>query len=106
MAKYLIKANYTSEGVKGVLSGGGSARREAVEKAVAGLGGRLEGFYFAFGDTDAYVIVDLPDEISAAAVSLTTGASGAVRISTVQLLTPEQVDEAAKKSVEYTPPGG
>ena len=105
MAKYLIKADYTTEGAKGVLKGGGSARRSAVEEMVKGLGGSVDDFFFAFGATDAFVIVDLPDNVTAAAVALAVGASGAVGIETVVLLTPEEIDQASHKSVDYHPPG-
>ena len=105
MAKFLWKASYTSEGVKGVLKDGGTGRRAAVEQAVEGLGGKLESLYFALGEHDLYAIADLPDSVTATAVSLTVNASGAVALETVELLTPEQVDEASKKSVEYRPPG-
>jgi uncharacterized protein with GYD domain len=106
MAKYLLKGSYTNEGVKGLLKGGGSARREAVSQMTETLGGRVEAFYFAFGEDDVYVIVDLPDNVTAAAVALVVNASGGVGVDTVILLTPEEVDEAAKKSVDYSPPGG
>jgi uncharacterized protein with GYD domain len=106
MAKYLLKASYTTDGVKGVLKDGGSGRRAAVEQTVRGLGGSLESFYFAFGDTDAYVVVDLPDNATATAISLVVNAAGGAQVTTVPLLTPEEADEAAKKSVEYRPPGG
>jgi len=105
MAKFLWKASYTSDGVKGVLKEGGSGRQSAVEKVVEGLGGKVEAFYFALGEHDVYVIAELPDTVTATAVSLTVNASGVVALQTVELLTPEQVDEASKKSVEYRPPG-
>jgi uncharacterized protein with GYD domain len=106
MAKYLVTASYTSEGMKGVIAKGGSARREAVEKLVTGLGGRLESFHFGFGKHDAYVIVDLPDNVGAAAVGMAVGASGLASARTTVLLTPEEVDRAAATTVNYTPPGG
>jgi uncharacterized protein with GYD domain len=100
-----VEGVYTSDGVKGVLKEGGTGRRAAVEKVVEGLGGKVEGFYFALGEHDVYVIAELPDTVTATAVSLTVNASGVVALQTVELLTPEQVDEASKKSVEYRPPG-
>jgi uncharacterized protein with GYD domain len=106
MPKFLIDASYTSEGVKGVQSSGGSARVEAVTKAVEGLGGKLECFYFAFGDRDVYTVIDVPDNESAVALAIAVGASGLVNIRTTPLVTPEEVDAAAQKSVSYTPPGG
>jgi len=106
MAKYLLKASYTTDGVKGVMKDGGSGRRAAVEETVRGLGGSLESFYFAFGDTDAYVVVDLPDNATAAAISMVVNAAGGAQVTTVPLMTPEEADEATKKSVEYRPPGG
>ena len=105
MAKFLWKASYTSDGVKGVLKEGGTGRQAAVEKVVEGLGGKVEAFYFALGEHDVYVIADLPDTVTATAVSLTVNASGVVALQTVELLTPEQVDEASKKSIDYRPPG-
>ena len=105
MPKYLIEASYTLEGVKGVQSAGGSARRDAVAQVAESVGGQLEAFYFAFGDRDAHVVVDLPDNESAAAVALTVNASGGATVKTTVLLTPEEVDAAAKRSVDYKPPG-
>lgn len=105
MAKYLWKVSYSAEGVGGVVKEGGSSRRATVEKLVSGLGGTLESFYFAFGEYDAFVIADLPDDKTAAAVSLTVGATGAASLDTVKLLSPEEVDEATKISVSYRPPG-
>jgi uncharacterized protein with GYD domain len=105
MPKYLVEASYTSEGMKGVISKGGSARRDAVAKTVADLGGTIEGFYFAFGDTDAFVICDLPDNVSAAAIGMAVGASGGASCKTTVLLTPDEVDRAAKTQVGYTAPG-
>ena len=105
MPKYMIQASYNPEGVEGLLSKGGSSRRDAVEQAVRGLGGSLETFYFAFGDSDVYAIVDLPDNEAATAVTLSVNGSGAVSSKTVVLLTVDQVDEAAKRSVDYQPPG-
>jgi uncharacterized protein with GYD domain len=106
MAKFLWKANYTTEGAKGILTEGGTGRRAAVEQMTEALGGKVEAFYYAFGGDDVYVITELPDNTSAAAVSLAVNAAGAVRLETVQLLTAEEMDEATKKSVEYRPPGG
>jgi uncharacterized protein with GYD domain len=105
MPKYLIEASYTLDGVKGVQSAGGSSRRDAVAKVAESVGGRLESFYFAFGDHDVYTILELPDNESAAAVALTVNGSGGVTIRTVVLLTPEEVDAAANRSVEYRAPG-
>ena len=87
------------------LKDGGSKRRAAAERAIKDLGGKLEAFYFAFGDTDAFVIADIPDNMSAAAVALAVSASGAVHAKTTVLMTPEEMDQATKKSVSYRPPG-
>ena len=105
MAKYMMKANYTVEGTKGLIKDGGSARRAAVQKAVEGLGGRMECFYFTLGEPDAFAIMDVPDTVSIVAMSLAVNATGGAHVSTTVLLTPEQIDEAAKKSVGYRPPG-
>jgi uncharacterized protein with GYD domain len=106
MPKYLIQASYTLDGVKGLQSEGGSSRRKAVADAVEGVGGSLESFYFAFGDADAYVTVELPDNEAAAAVALTVNAAGGATTTTTLLLTPEEIDSAAKRSVDYRAPGG
>jgi uncharacterized protein with GYD domain len=105
MPKFLIEASLTTQGVKGVQGEGGTSRRAAVAKAVESAGGQLESFYFAFGDRDVYVVADFPDNASAAAMALAVNSSGAVATRTVVLLTPEEVDAAAKRSVDYRPPG-
>ena len=105
MAKFLIKASYTADGAKGLLKEGGTKRKEVVEKMISGNGGKLEAFYFAFGDHDVYAIAELPDAVTVAALALTISASGLVSISTTILLTPGEVDMATKKSINYRPPG-
>ena len=105
MAKYLLTASYTADGVKGLMKDGGSKRRQAAEAAVKSVGGRMEAFYFAFGEHDAIVLVDAPDNASVAAASMAINASGAVQTKTVVLLTPEEVDQATKKTATYQPPG-
>jgi len=106
MPKYLIKANYTLEGLKGVRTKGAKSRADAVDNMVNGMGGTVESFYFAFGDADVYVVADLPDDESAAAVAFTVSAAGGATTSTVKLLTVEQADAALGLSVDYVPPGG
>jgi len=105
MPKYLLEVSYTHDGIKGVKSEGGSARVAAATEAIKALGGKIESFYFAFGDADAHVIADLPDNASAASLALTVGASGGATVRTVVLLTPEEVDAATKKQTPYRPPG-
>ena len=94
-----------AKGYKGLLKEGGSGRRKAIEKVVKSAGGRVESIYYAFGETDIYVIVDLPDNASMAGLSLVINASGAVTAKTVVLMSPEEVDEATKKTNDYRPPG-
>ncbi len=105
MPKYLARCNYVGEGIKGLLKEGGSSRRAVVEKLVESMGGTVEAFYYAFGETDLYVIADLPDNESMTAVALMVAASGAIEIKTTVLITPEEVDEAVKKTPLYRPPG-
>ena len=135
MAKYLAQISYTTEGVKGLLKEGGTKRvdvakqltkeltkelsttsirppltmtycsMEAVDHLIKGVGGTLETFYYAFGDCDVILIMDLPDNASAAALSLAVSASGAAKVKTTTLLTPEEIDKATKKDVHYRPPG-
>ena len=105
MKKYLIKASYNANGVKGLIEDGGSKRKSEVQKMIAALGGKLESFYYAFGETDAYITLDLPDDVSALAVGLKVNAAGLVSTSTTVLLSPEDIDAASKISVSYRAPG-
>lgn len=105
MPKFLVQGTYSVDGHKGLLKQGGSARRDAISKLLESVGGRLEAVYFAFGKDDFIIIGDMPDNVSASAVGLNAAASGAVaNIRTTVLLTAEEVDQAAKKSVVYRPP--
>lgn len=104
MPKYLVQANYVGEGLKGLLKEGGSSRRAAVEKLVGSVGGKVEAFYFAFGGTDLFIIADIPDNVSAAALSLTVNAAGVVTTKVTVLLTAEEIDAATKKTVSYRAP--
>jgi uncharacterized protein with GYD domain len=97
--------SYSSEGARGLVGQGGTARRVAITEMVESVGGRVEACYFAFGDDDLIVIGEVPDEVAAAALSMRTAASGAAMSRTVVLLTPEQVDEAVQRDVQYRPPG-
>ena len=105
MPKYLITGGYTASGIKGVISEGGSGRRDAVAKLASSVGGKLDSMYFAFGGDDYYITVDLPNNEAAAAVAMTVAATGAVSPRTVVLLSPEDVDAAAKLSPSYRAPG-
>jgi uncharacterized protein with GYD domain len=105
MAKLLITGKYTADGTKGLIKEGGSKRKAAVEKAVKALGGKLESMYYAYGDADVYVVIDMPDITSGLALSLVVNASGAVHINTIPLMTVEEVDAACKKSVDYRAAG-
>jgi uncharacterized protein with GYD domain len=105
MPKYLFEVDYTAEGTRGLIKDGGSKRQAVVEKAIAGLGGKVEAFYFTFGTRDAFVIAEFPDNVSAVALSLAVSASGAVAYRTTPLITPAEIDQAVKKKVGYKPPG-
>jgi uncharacterized protein with GYD domain len=104
MPRYLFTADYSPEAAKTIMATGGTARATNIEKMVAGLGGTMESFHFAFGSDDAFVIVDLPDAQSAAAVALTISGSGVARVRTTVLLTPDQLDAAAQIHPDYQPP--
>lgn len=105
MGKYLISASYTVEGMKGLIKGGGgTARKQAIEALLKSVGS-LESIYYAFGQEDVYLIASVPDHVSAAAIALTVNASGAASVKTTILMTPEEVDQAAKKTVSYRAPG-
>ena len=105
MPRYLIAANYSAEGEKGLLAKGGSARRASVSEMVEKLGGKVETFDFAFGADDVFTVVDLPDNVTAAAIGLAVGASGLTTVRTIVLLTPEEIDAAAQKHADYHGPG-
>ncbi|MFD1213548.1 GYD domain-containing protein [Arthrobacter sp. GCM10027362] len=105
MTKYLFQANYVGQGIKGLMQEGGSKRREAVVQALESLGGSLDCMYYAFGDTDVLGVFDLPDQASAAALSLMINASGAVDLRLTPLMTPEDLDAATAKTPSYRPPG-
>src|SRR3954462_6073379 len=104
MPRFLFEASYTVEGLKGLRRQGGSGRREAVARAAQSVGGRLEHFYFAFGEHDAFAVADLPDNESAAAFALAVSEAGGANVRTVVLVTPEEGDAAVKRSVESPPP--
>ena len=109
MSKYLFCTSYTVEGLKGLIKEGGSKRREAVAQALKSLGGTLEAYYYAFGGTDLFIIMDLPDNVSATAASLVSNVAGTSKIETIVLITPKEVDQAAdlakEKMAAYRPPG-
>ena len=105
MPKYLIQANYAVEGVKGLIKEGGTGRRAAIENLAKSVGGSVEALYYALGDTDIFVLMDLPDNASAAAIALTVGASGVATVKTTVLLTAAEIDAAASKTPTYRPPG-
>jgi len=106
MAKYLLKVSYSPEGIKGVMKEGGTGRVAGIEKLLAGVGGSLESFYFAFGADDVYAIADVPDHATAMAIAATIGSSGAISsYETVVLVEPSEVDAAMGKSIGYRPPG-
>ena len=105
MAKYLFQMSYTAGGAEGLRGEGGTSRRAAFDELMKSAGGSLESFYYAFGETDAYIIADLPDNEAATAVALTADSAGAVAMKTTVLIDPETVDAAVKRTVNYRPPG-
>lgn len=105
MPKYMAKFRYTPDGVKGLLKEGGTKRRQATEELIKSLGGKLEAYYFTFGEEDGFALVDLPDNINAAAASLVVSATGAAVTSITVILTAEELDLVSKRSATYRPPG-
>ena len=105
MPRYLARASYTNEGLQGLMQEGGTSRRDALGATIASVGGTVEAFYYAFGEDDLYIIMDVPDQAAAAALGLAISAAGAITWNTTVLLTPEEIDEAVGTSVEYRPPG-
>ena len=105
MPKYLFEGSYTVDGIKGVLKEGGTGRREAVSAALKGMGGKVDAMYFAFGATDVYVIVDAPDNVTAAALAMGISSTGTVGVKTTVLLTVEEIYQAGKKTLSFRPAG-
>jgi uncharacterized protein with GYD domain len=105
MSKYLVNASYSSEGTRGLLKEGGTSRHIMVKEMVARIGGKLEFFFYCFGKSDVVAIVEVPDPATAAALSMGIKATGAVNIYLTPLISPEEIDEASKKSLAYRPPG-
>lgn len=105
MTKYLFEGNYVGDGIKGLMSEGGTKRRDALVEALETVGGSLESYYYAFGETDVLGIIDVPDAASAAALSLMVNSTGAVSVHLKPLMTPEEIDQAAAKTPSYRAPG-
>jgi uncharacterized protein with GYD domain len=105
MPKFLVEVKYSLEGAKGLLAEGGSSRVAASTTLIESLGGSLETFYFAFGEADAYVIIDVPDNASAAAAALITRASGGVVSRMILLVTPDDIDVATERHGNFRAPG-
>jgi len=105
MPKYLVHGNYVGDGIGGLLAEGGTSRSAAVNNLVESVGGYVESIYYAFGDTDVFVIVDMPDHASMTAVALTVASTGRITIKTTVLMSPEEIDDAVRLSPNYRPPG-
>lgn len=105
MPKYLSLGSYTADGIKGVLKDGGTGRRKAVQSAIEAMGGKMEAYYFAFGENDVVVISEVPDNVTAAALAIGIGSTGTVSLKTIVLLTPEELDQATKKTVSFRAAG-
>ncbi len=105
MSKFLVTASYTADGVKGLMQEGGSKRLAAATAAFESVGGSVDCFYYAFGADDVVGIADFPDDASATAVSLMINSTGAVKLKLTPLMTVEDIDAAASKTVSYRAPG-
>ena len=105
MPKYLYHGSYTDDGLKGLMKEGGTKRKEITRKAIESLGGKMEAYYFAFGSNDFFLIAEAPNNVSAITGSLVANASGTVKVSITVLITPEEVDQAVKKTMDWRPPG-
>jgi uncharacterized protein with GYD domain len=105
MPKYLVQASYTAEGIQGLMKDSASGRQADVQAAVKWLGGKVEAFYYAFGSDDVVIIMDLPNNVAAIAVALSSSSTGLVRVRTTALLTVEEVDKALEIKTQYRAPG-
>lgn len=105
MPKYLYQGSYTDKGLKGLIKDGGTKRMDITRKAIESLGGKMEAYYYALGGTDFFIILEVPDTVKAIAGTLIANASGTVKVSITVLVSPEEVDQAASQTMEWTPPG-
>lgn len=105
MPKYMVAASYTAEGLKGLQKDKASGRRQALQAAIEGVGGKVECAYYALGQDDVYIIADLPDNVTAAALGIAASATGLVHTRTVALMTVEEIDRAVEKTIAYRGPG-
>jgi uncharacterized protein with GYD domain len=106
MPKYMIQGSYTAEGLKGLARDKASGRKAAVSSAMKSLNAKVESFHFSFGCEDVVLIVDAPDNVAVAAMSIQVGLTGLVRLKTTPLLTVEEVDKALALPSKYRGPGG
>lgn len=105
MPKFMIQASYTAEGLRGVMRDKASGRKAAVENLASQIGGKVEAVYFVLGEDDVIVLLDCPDNATAAALSATVSASGLVRAKTIPLLTVEEMDQGLSRKIQYKAPG-
>ena len=105
MPKYLYQGSYTDKGLQGLMKDGGTKRMEVTRRAIESLGGKMEAYYFALGGNDFFIILEVPDNITAITGSLIANASGTVRVSITALVSPEEVDKAVKQTMDWQPPG-
>jgi uncharacterized protein with GYD domain len=105
MPKYLLEASYTSEGLQALIRDKATGRREAITRAVEATGGKVETLYFSFGEHDVVIVMEVNDNVSAAAIAIRVSASGLVRTKITPLLTIEEVDQSIQKTIEYRAPG-
>jgi uncharacterized protein with GYD domain len=109
MAKYAVLGGYTADAWSKMIDSPGD-RTAAVKKVAEALGGKLEAFYWSFGDDDYLGIFDVPDDVSAAAFSVAVGSSGTLRnLRTIKLITLEEgrkvLEKAKAAKAAYSPPG-
>ena len=108
MSLYLVRFSYTPKAWAELVENP-EDRRPAISALAKSIGGSLEGLWYSFGGQDGYVLIDAPDNISAAAGAIAAAAGGAISsVQTDVLLTVEETLEALKKaqSVAYVRPGG
>jgi uncharacterized protein with GYD domain len=95
--RYLVRANLTGEGIKNLQKQPPTALKAGVAKFVESVGGKLEFWYFDYGEATAYSVIYYPDEIAAATAQLSTNAAGFARVRIRPLLSAEEMDKAVAK---------
>ena len=108
MPNYLVQFSYASRSIKGLVEQPDVDHAEQASAMLASLGGKLLGYWYAFGEFDGVVLMEVPDSSTAAAVAIAIGGTGEVtRLETTVLITMDEAQAAVRRAATAThlPPG-